>query len=358
MSITGNKGEWSEIYVLLKLLGEGAVYAGDENMNKISDIIYPIIKIIREEGCRVDYILDSDKHIVFIDENGCRTLDIPMERFLSNAEYLLNKINSSRATFSVKETEAFMHEIKCRQLKAPSENKSDITIVIHDSVTGMNPELGFSIKSKLGSPSTLLNPGKTTNFLYRVKGAELDDDAICGINAINGQKGRMKTLKERGCRLEYAATDNKTFETNLMFVDTAMPEITACCLAIFFMDGINSVKEVTERVASENPLGLKIKNLSSFYEHKMKTFLVDVALGMTPAKLWTGRYDANGGYLVVRGDGDIVCYHFYLRNEIESYLYNNTHFDRASRSRYDYGNLFRGEDGLVYMRLNLQIRFD
>ena len=35
MALTGNKGEWSEIYTLLKLLGEGKVYAGDQNLNKI-----------------------------------------------------------------------------------------------------------------------------------------------------------------------------------------------------------------------------------------------------------------------------------------------------------------------------------
>ena len=35
MALTGNKGEWSEVYTLLKLLGEGKVYAGDHNLNKI-----------------------------------------------------------------------------------------------------------------------------------------------------------------------------------------------------------------------------------------------------------------------------------------------------------------------------------
>ena len=42
MALTGNKGEWSEIYTLLKLLGEGKVYAGDQNLNKIQDLFYPI----------------------------------------------------------------------------------------------------------------------------------------------------------------------------------------------------------------------------------------------------------------------------------------------------------------------------
>ena len=33
MPITGNKGEWSEIYTLFKLLGDGRVFAGDGNMH-------------------------------------------------------------------------------------------------------------------------------------------------------------------------------------------------------------------------------------------------------------------------------------------------------------------------------------
>lgn len=45
----------------------------------------------------------------------------------------------------------------------------------------------------------------------------------------------------------------------------------------------------------------------------MKVLLLDSALGMTPGKERKGRYDANGGYLVVKKDGDIVCYHFYNR---------------------------------------------
>ena len=38
--INGNVGEWSEIYTLLKLLGEGKVYAGDQNLEKIKNLVY------------------------------------------------------------------------------------------------------------------------------------------------------------------------------------------------------------------------------------------------------------------------------------------------------------------------------
>ena len=47
--LKGNKGEWSEIYVLLRLLADGKIYAADSELNKLEDIFFPIIKIIREE---------------------------------------------------------------------------------------------------------------------------------------------------------------------------------------------------------------------------------------------------------------------------------------------------------------------
>ncbi len=58
MAITGNKGEWSEMYVFLKLLSEGKLFAADEQLNRISNMFFSIIKIIREEtvGSTYEYI--------------------------------------------------------------------------------------------------------------------------------------------------------------------------------------------------------------------------------------------------------------------------------------------------------------
>ena len=32
-----NKGEWAEAYTFVRLLGEGQIYAADENLNKIDE---------------------------------------------------------------------------------------------------------------------------------------------------------------------------------------------------------------------------------------------------------------------------------------------------------------------------------
>lgn len=358
MAISGNKGEWSEIYTLFRLLGEGKVHAGDAMMNKM-EVYYPIINIIREESSKYEYKPDSERNIVVIDENGDEYARISMTKFLEESKCLFSEIKSAKgSSFSVPASEAFMNEIGCRNLKAPSGSKADIHIVIHDMRTGMTPLLGFSIKSQLGSASTLLNAGHTTNIKYRIAGKDLSDEDIASMNAIDNHVPRMQALHDMGCTLEYVDIVHETFKHNLQFLDTGMPLFIAeCLIADSEVNSTSRVADVVSKVAERNPLHFTGKNKQSFYEHKMKVLLVDVALGMTPAKEWLGRYDANGGYLVVRKDGEVVCYHFYNRNDIEDYLYHNTRFERASRSRYDFGSFYREDDGQVCIKLNLQIRF-
>jgi type II restriction enzyme len=77
---------------------------------------------------------------------------------------------------------------------------------------------------------------------------------------------------------------------------------------------------------------------------------------MMPSKVWTGKYDATGGYLIVKENGDVLCYHIYNRNEFEDYLLNNTKLDTASSTRQGFGEIYE-ENGELYFNLNLQIRF-
>ena len=84
--------------------------------------------------------------------------------------------------------------------------------------------------------------------------------------------------------------------------------------------------------------------------------MTDVALGMMPSQVWTGKYDATGEYLIVKENGDVLCYHIYNRNEFEDYLLNNTKLDTASSSRHEFGKIYE-EEGELYFNLNLQIRF-
>ena len=164
--ITGNKGEWSEIYALFKLLSDKQLFTGDEDLNKVEKLFYPIIKIIRKESRKnFEYEISGDLVIV---SGAKEELRIPISTFIEQSAKLLAKIKASKGVFSIPEIEAFMASINCRTFKAKSTSKTDIRIVIHDQRINQSAELGFSIKSQVGKEATLLNAGETTNFIYQI----------------------------------------------------------------------------------------------------------------------------------------------------------------------------------------------
>jgi len=90
--LTGNKGEWSEVYVFLKLLADGRLNAADEYLNAIPNVYYPLIKIIRKETNSLrDYVFNGDIDIV--DGNtGIQLLTIPICEFVEKSQQLLSEL--------------------------------------------------------------------------------------------------------------------------------------------------------------------------------------------------------------------------------------------------------------------------
>lgn len=356
--ITGNKGEWSEIYTLFKLLGDKELQSGDKRIEKIENLVYPIIRILRTEtNGDFEYSIQDD--IVLI-SGGDEVLRISILVFKEKATFLLNSIKSNiERTFSVPEIEEFMQSINCISLKASSSTKTDITIVVHDQRTNQQPTLGFSIKSQLGSPSTLLNAGKTTNFIFKIENTNLTERDIVDINNINTRskiKDRLKRIRHKKNTFKFIRTEKQIFSNNLVLIDSLLPQILSEIVFDFYTSNYSKTADLINRIEQRNPLKFDTSNHHQFYNYKIKRFLTDIALGMMPSKVWTGTYQATGGYLIVKEDGDILCYHIYNQNEFEEYLINNTKLETASSSKHNFGKIYKDE-GELYLKLNLQIRF-
>jgi hypothetical protein len=356
--LTGNKGEWSEIYTLLKIISDKNLFAGDSDLKKIESLIFPIIKILRDESNGTyEYGYESD--LVIIKGNN-EEFRIPISQFKEKSVFLLSKLKeTTSSTFSIPEIETFINSFNCVSIKARSSVKSDIRIVIHDQRTGTTPELGFSIKSQLGEASTLLNAGKTTNFIFNIQNANLSEGQIEEINNIDSRskiKDRIEKVKNLSGTFHFTMTESTIFGNNLTLIDSALPKILSEIIYLFFTSGYSKTTDLVSEISKQNPLNFNLESSHPFYSYKIKRFLTDIALGMMPSKVWTGELDATGGYLVVKDDGEVLCYHIYNRNEFEDYLLNNTRLETASSSRHDFGKVYE-KDGQLFFKLNLQIRF-
>ena len=355
-----NKGEWSESYVFLKLLDEGVLYAADAELNKIDDIYDPIIKVLHREFGKNMEFLPGDEIIVKMQNTEEPILRLPVEKFKRNSLLLLDKIRNApkqARSFEIPEIESFLKGLNMTKVKADTGSKRDITVVVHDVFTGMNPTLGFSIKSQLGSPSTLLNASGKTNFIYELSDIDLSQEEIDEINALDRVIYRIEAIKSRGGRFKFVGTQEDILGLNMQVVDSYLPEIMAQLLLTHYSTpGVAMLEPILELVEERNPCNYSLTYGHPFYRYKIKKFLVEVALGMIPSEVWDGTYDATGGYIVVRADGEILCYHIYNRNEFEEYLIQNTRFDAPSTSRWEYGEIYK-EKNKLYLKLCLQIRF-
>jgi type II restriction enzyme len=219
------------------------------------------------------------------------------------------------------------------------------------------PEVGFSIKSMLGAASTLLNPSAATNFIYKISG--LDEGKIEEINAIETRskvRDRLSAIVAAGGSFSYVGISSDTFTKNLRRVDTIMPEIVAQLLLAFYLGKGNALPNLIDNLGDDETNILAFALDRSDYEFKIKGLLHNVALGMVPDTAWDGLLRAHGGYIIVREDGEIVCYHVYNADAFRAYLYKNTRFDTPSTTRYGFGKVYKENDD-VFIKLALQIRF-
>lgn len=359
MALTGNKGEWSEIYALFKLLGDkdGRLYAGNASLERIENLFFPIIKILRTEVSS-EVVYKTAGKLIIVSGQGKKEFQIEVEKFNEQAVKLLTKLKAKqKGSFSLPETEAFMSSVNCKTIKAKSSSKTDIKIVIHDLRTGVTPELGFSIKSQLGGNSTLLNASAHTNFIYNYAGGQLDTKAAKAFKDADKYKAKFEVLSNKGISLKYEKAESSILSTNLTLIDSCLPRILGNLLYYYYSEGVSSIPQLCKLLQERNPLKYDMTYKHEFYKYKLKKFLTEVALGMMPSKMWTGRYDATGGYLIIKDTGEILCYHIYNRNDFEDYLFENTKLDTPSTSRYNMGDIY-DEGGLKKTRLNLQIRFN
>lgn len=370
-ALRANKGEWAELYVFLKLIGEGRLYAATSQMERRDDSYLDVLCVLREEvrGHVKEYSREGRRGYVEIMVDGALAVSLPAVDFVVNADAFFRYLSQAkgRSVSPSDDISRFAEQALIDTVKSPSSRslagfggKTDIVMRLRDSETSLVSTMGFSIKSQFGSPATLFNASEKSSFLFRLRGA--DELFVTEFNSAYDQKGGrdwkrcVSMIKDGGIAVEYAGMRSETFEDNLCCIRDSMPQIMGWMYREAMVENYeeHSLAGVTSALERANPCGFR---RGGIYEKAVKDFLFDSFSGMTASKEWDGKEQVNGGYIVVKPDGEVLCYHASDRERFRDYLLANTHIEYVSGKKFKWGTAYE-KNGDWYLPINASIRFD
>lgn len=347
-----NKGEWAELYTFLYALDKGEIHSADEHMIKEEQTKYNVVSVFQKDN---EYVRDTENNQI-IHQYEEEEYTYPIKEISSLNNELFDSIkNSTGRSFPIPLTDEILDKLHITSLKAGSNLKGDLNLKVHDTYTNTDQLLSFSVKSYIGGNPTLLNSSTQTTIVFELS-KNLTEEQIKEVNAVtssNKIQARINAIVAAGSSLKYYDCPSPTFKRNLQMIDYRLPEILSeLYLESYFVRG-RKISNVIEQYISKKPNEDK-----ELFSYKITQLLIASALGMVPDTLWHGIDEATGGYIVVKNDGEVLCYHLYERNKLSKYLFNHTSFDTPSSSRYGTGTIYLDPETQKQMfKLNIQIRF-
>ena len=352
----GNKGEWSELYAAASLLSNAGAFAADASQSAIENEFYEVLKVyLPTRGDEFDlYQIDGDDVRIQHFDGREGTIQRSEIEALLPSVFEQIKDESNPPTFTIESGNRLIALLERESMSASSaQQASDMDLQLKDPETEViRPKVGFSVKSQVGSPSTLLNASGATNFTYRIVnsnstmsldplGLVLESDSVISI---------LGKLAQAGYSLEFESMDNQVFKENLELVDALMVENVAKLLHTYYMSSKSTLSEVVPEAFPESDAQSRQKIF------KIKQMLGVVAMGMRPSTSWDGDVTKFRGMLVVTPKGEVNVYYLNNLRDFEEFLFRSVKFERGARGRHKYGVVYE-VNGEHFIKLNLQIRF-
>ena len=351
----GNVGDWSELYTVAYLLVHGGAFAADENQVRQESSYHKVLQLLIADSdfnSGLKYEIRNDTVIIY--ESGAEVRTISREQIREKMNIFFRDLTNGKHVrhFSLSSGESLLDLLNKKRIKASSaETENDVELILEDSHTKIqNPAVGFSIKSQLGSASTLLNSSGSTNLIYKIHQKSGNEDIPFPSFIPGSHKKNLQKLFAAGYELNFFRFQSDTFARNLQLLDSNMGEYIGKILLTHYSSNTNKFSDVVEASFPAN----EAESRQPIF--KIKEFLGAISMGMRPATEWDGDTTKFKGIILVKKDGEIVFYYLHNRKSFEDYLFKNVRFDRPDTGRHQYGSIYE-ENGEHFLKLNLQIRF-
>jgi hypothetical protein len=349
---SGNKGEWSEFYALVKLLSDGLVDVSDRE--SALEIEEKILHSVSKDDTLFNLLNNSE--IMCIKNSVSKIINKNEIDIADSAVKLYSCIKNKgceekgeRGTFSLPFAEKLAAILEVSTEKAKSTSKGDLIIKFSTNSTGSEPKPhDVSIKSWLGANPTLFNASKkSSRLIFEVEGdiafELLEKFSSKQMSSRKPREGIEKAL-ECGVNFKFSHYFDETFKSNLeqFGVDELIPKIV-------FAHFVRPIGVATNSTLLREAIRDKA------FEHKWKTFLECCALGMTAGKKYDEENNIADNFLVIAPDGQLFC--FIGRNRLQNLLYNQAFIDTPSTGdkKHAYGYFYM-KDNKIFIDLNFQVR--
>jgi DNA (cytosine-5)-methyltransferase 1 len=335
-----NKGEWTESYVFFKLILNNILLFGDENQSATSESV--TVKSLAEINS--DHYLElRDGEIHAISNNGAKLFHILISDLISQSDLIkiyafIKQAKGASFKDDTNLIDKIKKELKINKLKQSSRFKPDFQIGFDYQSISHKQLQPIGIKSQY-SP-TLLNAGKTTNFIYEVVGFKGSIDTINDISGDSKIINRVKKIISEGGKFNFIKCERPVFEENLIKVDSLMPKLLAKLILFKYTNNESHIRNM---------------NLTDTEKIHIKSLLKASLLGMFPSKIWDGNYTSNGSIDLI-SNGEPILYHVIKDKILKDYLFNVCFFETASSTRHEFAMLYKDQEKLMF-KLNCQIRY-
>ena len=368
---TVNKGEGSEFYAFLYILGETKLPLVDKDLKETGrDVNF--LKVLREDAI---YEFTSGNRVAVYVDGATHYFDCSQAQEEAKKVFSL-LINPGSIPTNASALNSALKLVCAKKLRTKSANKQDLSASVQFPNVPFSQFIGFSVKSYVGKDPTILNAsGDNTRFVYRIlkngqtpSGAELAGlksfyPTTVGNSKIGTYADFYRNALRDGFTFNFKENSGGNLSYNLKFIDSKGPELLARILMEQFAAPRTRtpLADLVDEAARKNDipeiqaLGDNFEDRRNSLRHKIQNILLAFTTGATPAVKWTGAQTASGGLLVVEKSGKVYCLELLSGNVVGNYLIENAYFEQPSGDRHS-KNVLTVSPSEVTIDLQLQIR--
>ena len=162
-------------------------------------------------------------------------------------------------------------------------------------------------------------------------------------------------IKKRGFKRILVVSDENLVKCGGL----EMPTIVAGMLKKFYFEnlsGLTSMGDCVDFLSENNFVGYGFSDLKDTYRNKISQLLLCTFTGMRLGTPWNGRQEANGGYIVVKNNGDVVAFHSAIADEFKDFLFAKMIKESPSHGKHKDMVIYKEDDRYI-LKLGLQLRF-